>query len=179
MSGLKWENVFCWLLYLLLTLGERDRGSRIMNLALSNGNGHITLNTPVLVRPLKLSNCESSQYLELDGWPPGNTWCCWLLYVLVALLASFSTFLSTFWLTSPKTLLTFSSFWLSFPLYLGTPHHLRTRRLLRDLSTYGLGTLLELLNWYISKSSLLSLMLYTCEDYWRSCEPILAFAALQ
>ena len=55
---------FCWLLYLLLTLGERDRGSKIMNLALSNANGHITLNTPVLVRSLKLSNVESSQYLD-------------------------------------------------------------------------------------------------------------------
>ena len=42
----------------------------------SNANGHITLNTPVLVRSLKLSNVESSQYL--DGWPPGNTGCCWL-----------------------------------------------------------------------------------------------------
>ncbi len=34
------------------------------------------LNTPVLVRSLKLSNIEPSQYL--DGWPPGNTGCCWL-----------------------------------------------------------------------------------------------------
>ena len=65
---LQWfnSNVWpqCWLLYLLLTLGERDRGSRIMNLALSDANGHITLNTPVLVRSLKLSNVESSQYLD-------------------------------------------------------------------------------------------------------------------
>ena len=38
-------------------------------------NGHITLNTPVLVRSLKLSSVEPSQYL--DGWPPGNTGCCW------------------------------------------------------------------------------------------------------
>ena len=87
MSGLKWENVFCWLFYQLLTLGERDRGSRIMNLALSNANGHITLNTPVLVRSLKLSNVESSQYL--DGWPPGNTGCCWLL-TFYSFLANFS-----------------------------------------------------------------------------------------
>ena len=35
--------------------------------------GHITLNTPVLVRSPKLSNVEPSQYL--DGWPPGNTRC--------------------------------------------------------------------------------------------------------
>ena len=40
-----------------------------------NASGHITLNTPVLVRSPKLSNVESSQYL--DGWPPGNTGCCW------------------------------------------------------------------------------------------------------
>ena len=33
------------------------------------------LNTPVLVRSLKLSSVEPSQYL--DGWPPGNTGCCW------------------------------------------------------------------------------------------------------
>ena len=38
-------------------------------------NGHITLNTPVLVRSLKLSSVEPSQYL--DGWPPGNTGCRW------------------------------------------------------------------------------------------------------
>ena len=34
----------------------------------SSANGHITLNTPVLVRSLKLSSVEPSQYL--DGWPP-------------------------------------------------------------------------------------------------------------
>ena len=38
-------------------------------------NGHITLSTPVLVRSPKLSSVELSQYL--DGWPPGNTECCW------------------------------------------------------------------------------------------------------
>ena len=38
-------------------------------------NGHITLNTPVLVRSPKLSSVEPRQYL--DGWPPGNTGCCW------------------------------------------------------------------------------------------------------
>ena len=41
-------------------------------------NGHIMLNTSVLVRSLKLSNIEPSQYL--DGWPPGNTGCCWLSF---------------------------------------------------------------------------------------------------
>ena len=50
--------------------------SKLLILTLSLANGHITLNTPVLVRSLKLSNVESSQYL--DGWPPGNTGCCWL-----------------------------------------------------------------------------------------------------
>ena len=34
------------------------------------------LNSPVLVRSLKLSSVDPSQYL--DGWPPGNTGCCWL-----------------------------------------------------------------------------------------------------
>ena len=46
-----------------------------INFKPSNASGHITLNTPVLVRSPKLSNVESSQYL--DGWPPGNTGCCW------------------------------------------------------------------------------------------------------
>ena len=58
----------------------------LLILTLSLANGHITLNTPVLVRSLKLSNVESSQYL--DGWPPGNTGCCWLL--------SFYSFLANF-----------------------------------------------------------------------------------
>ena len=35
------------------------------------------LNIPVLVRSLKSSSIELSQYL--DGWPPGNTKCCWHL----------------------------------------------------------------------------------------------------
>ena len=60
---------------------------KTLNLSLSNANGHITLNTPVLVRSLKLSNVESSQYL--DGWPPGNTGCCWLL-TFYSFLANFS-----------------------------------------------------------------------------------------
>ena len=48
---------------------------KLLILTPSLANGHITLNTPVLVRSLKLSNVEPSQYL--DGWPPGNTGCCW------------------------------------------------------------------------------------------------------
>ena len=42
----------------------------------ARANGHITLKAPVLVRSPQLSNVESGQYL--DGWPPGNTRCCWL-----------------------------------------------------------------------------------------------------
>ena len=42
----------------------------------TRANGHITLKAPVLVRSPQLSNVESGQYL--DGWPPGNTRCCWL-----------------------------------------------------------------------------------------------------
>ena len=38
-------------------------------------NGHTTLRTPLLVRSAKLSSVGSGQYL--DGWPPGNTRCCW------------------------------------------------------------------------------------------------------
>ena len=47
----------------------------------SLANGHITLNTPVLVRSLKLSSVEPSQYL--DGWPPGNTGCCWQSFFMI------------------------------------------------------------------------------------------------
>ena len=81
-TGLKtqFSLSFC----LLLHQGKSDW--KTLNLSLSNANGHITLNTPVLVRSLKLSNVESSQYL--DGWPPGNTGCCWLL--------SFYSFLANF-----------------------------------------------------------------------------------
>ena len=32
------------------------------------------LKAPVLVWSLKLSSIEPCEYL--DGWPPGNTWCC-------------------------------------------------------------------------------------------------------
>ena len=38
-------------------------------------NGHTTLKTPVLVRSPQLSSVGPCQYL--DGWPPGNTGCCW------------------------------------------------------------------------------------------------------
>ena len=66
-------------------------------------NGHIMLNTPVLVRSLKLSNIEPSQYL--DGWPPGNTGCCWLSFfswfkTIFAFLAEYEllcTHLLCFW----------------------------------------------------------------------------------
>ena len=47
----------------------------------SSANGHITLNIPVLVRSLKSSSVESSQYL--DGWPPGNTGCCWHFFFVI------------------------------------------------------------------------------------------------
>ena len=41
---------------------------------------HTTLSTPVLVWSLKLSSVEPAQYL--DGWPPGNSRCCRLLFFL-------------------------------------------------------------------------------------------------
>ena len=47
-------------LSLHFTIGKTNK----MNFNPSNANGHITLNTPVLVRSLKLSNVESSQYLD-------------------------------------------------------------------------------------------------------------------
>ena len=56
----------------------------------SLANGHITLNTPVLVRSLKLSSVEPSQYL--DGWPPGNTGCCWQSFFMI-----FSYICNFFW----------------------------------------------------------------------------------
>ena len=43
---------------------------KMLTFSCSLANGHIMLNTPVLVRSLKLSNIETSQYL--DGWPPGK-----------------------------------------------------------------------------------------------------------
>src|SRR5579859_5837701 len=42
-----------------------------------SANGHTTLKAPVLVRSPKLSNVGLGEYL--DGRPPGNTRCCWLL----------------------------------------------------------------------------------------------------
>ena len=48
------------LFFLDFTIGKTNK----MNFKPSNANGHITLNTPVLVRSLKLSNVESSQYLD-------------------------------------------------------------------------------------------------------------------
>ena len=56
-----------------------DNKSSSFHLPLANG--HITLNTPVLVRSLKLSSVEPSQYL--DGWPPGNTGCCWQSFFVI------------------------------------------------------------------------------------------------
>ena len=46
------------------------------------------LNTPVLVRSLKLSSVEPSQYL--DGWPLGNTGCCWHSF-FASSLSTYST----------------------------------------------------------------------------------------
>ena len=85
-TGLKTQFSFSFCL--LLHQGKSD--SKTLDLSLSNANGHITLNTPVLVRSLKLSNVESSQYL--DGWPPGNTGCCWLLFFVL-----FTHFSPLFW----------------------------------------------------------------------------------
>ena len=56
---------------------------------LSLGNGHTTLNIPVLVRSLKSSNVGPGQYL--DGRPPGNTGCCWL-FVFPCEMYSFFVF---------------------------------------------------------------------------------------
>ena len=89
-TGLKTQFSFSFCL--LLHQGKSDW--KTLNLSLSNANGHITLNTPVLVRSLKLSNVESSQYL--DGWPPGNTGCCWLLF-FVLFYSFLSTLLIHFW----------------------------------------------------------------------------------
>ena len=81
--------VFCW--------------NPILRFSCTLANGHIMLNTPVLVRSLKLSNIEPSQYL--DGWPPGNTGCCWLSFfswikTIFAFLAKFEVIkytLALFW----------------------------------------------------------------------------------
>ena len=49
---------------------------------------HITLSTPVLVWSLKLSSVETAQYL--DGWPPGNSRCCRLLFFFSSTMISVS-----------------------------------------------------------------------------------------
>ena len=75
------------------TIGKTNK----MNFNPANASGHITLNTPVLVRSPKLSNVESSQYL--DGWPPGNTGCCWLTSAFlhgVCLVFAFARFCLVF-----------------------------------------------------------------------------------
>ena len=43
--------------------------------------GHTIGKAPVLVRSPKLSPIGPGQYL--DGWPPGNTWCCSLNFLLI------------------------------------------------------------------------------------------------
>ena len=55
-TGLKPQFSFSFCL--LLHQGKSDW--KTLNLSLSNANGHIMLNTPVLVRSLKLSNIEPS-----------------------------------------------------------------------------------------------------------------------
>ena len=59
---------------------------------LANANGHTTLRTPLLVRSAKLSNVGSGQYL--DGWPPGNTRCCWHFFTF--LLSGFLLYIHFF-----------------------------------------------------------------------------------
>ena len=51
---------------------------------------HTTVNAPVLFRSPKLSIVGSCQYL--DGWPPGNSWCCRLLHSFFYLLFLFYLF---------------------------------------------------------------------------------------
>ena len=52
-----------------------DCVTRQTNFIPFSGNGHATLNTPVVVWSLKFSIVGPGQYL--DGWPPGNTRCFW------------------------------------------------------------------------------------------------------
>ena len=60
---------FCPNLVKLVILAG-SRGLEVAQMTpLCSAKGHTTLNTPVLVRSLKLSSVGSSQYL--DGWPPG------------------------------------------------------------------------------------------------------------
>ena len=58
---------------------------------------HTTLSTPVLVWSLKLSSVEPAQYL--DGWPPGNSRCCGLLFFFSSTMTSVS--LSSFHIWHP------------------------------------------------------------------------------
>ena len=55
---------------------QESKSKKLSTFSSALANGQITLITPVLLRSLKVSNIEPSQYL--DGWPPGNTGCCWL-----------------------------------------------------------------------------------------------------
>ena len=55
-------------------------------------NGHIMLNAPVLVRSPKLSSIEPRQYL--DGWPPGNTGCCWQINFFFCLFSIYTEILT-------------------------------------------------------------------------------------
>ena len=52
---------------------------------------HTTLSTPVLVWSLKLSSVGPTQYL--NGWPPGNSRCCRLLFFFFHMI---SVWLSSF-----------------------------------------------------------------------------------
>ena len=72
-----WFGVIKWGLHLILQTRRHNGTKSFLNDDNSyhtiHANGHIMLNTPVLVRSLNLSNIEPSQYL--DGWLPGNTGC--------------------------------------------------------------------------------------------------------
>ena len=50
------------------------------------------MNAPLLVRSAKLSIFGSGQYL--DGWPPGNTRCCWFFYIHLIFLNIAHTLIS-------------------------------------------------------------------------------------
>ena len=66
--------------FFIWSLGVKTCSWKTFKVTLTDANGHITLNTPVLVRSLKLSSVEPSQYL--DGWPLGNTGCCWHSFLM-------------------------------------------------------------------------------------------------
>ena len=176
MSGLKWENVF-FLATLSTTDTWRER-QRFKN----HESG-----TFKCQRPYHIEHTSSRPTTEVKQcWVQSVLWwvTAWEHLMLLATLC-FGRFVGFFVHIFVHLLITNTTiksqnvinvflFLVEFSIIFRDTSSPQTRRLLRDLSTYGLGTLLELLNWYISKSSLLSLMLYTCEDYWRSCEPILA-----